>query len=92
MSQTGAPIGNQNAKKGRAWSEAVKRAIRAKYGKEWDESLQDLATELVNAAAAGDLTALKEIGDRIDGKPKQIVGGDDDSPFRLIIGWKSEKS
>lgn len=66
-----APLGNQNGSKGRAWSEAVKKAIRAKYGKEWDESLAELAAQLVNAAAAGDLQALKEIGDRIDGKPKQ---------------------
>lgn len=87
MSQVGAPPGNQNAAKGRKWSEAVKRAIRAKYGKELDESLQDLATKLVNAADGGDLQALKEVGDRIDGKPKQTVGGDEDAPLQMLIGW-----
>lgn len=78
-----APTGNTNASKGRQWSEAVKRAIRAKYGKDWDESLQELALELVKAAAGGDLQALKEIGDRIDGKPAQSVdlGSDPDRPL-----------
>jgi hypothetical protein len=74
-----APVGNQNAKKGKSWAEAVKRAIRAKYGKEWDEALQDLAAKLVDEADKGDLQALKEVGDRIDGKPKQTVGSDEDS-------------
>jgi hypothetical protein len=69
----GAPVGNQNGAKGRQWSEAVKRAIRAKYGKEWDEALQDLASKLVDAADGGDLQALKEVGDRLDGKPNQTV-------------------
>lgn len=88
MSQIGAPTGNQNAKKGKAWSEAIKRAIRGKYGKEWEESLQELAGKLVNAADSGDLTALKEIGDRLDGKPKQTIGGDEDAPLEMRIGWK----
>lgn len=91
MSQVGAPLGNQNAKKGKAWAEAVKRAIRAKYGKEWEESLQELAARLVAAADEGDLQALKEIGDRLDGKPKQTVGGDEETPLQMVIGWKSTK-
>jgi hypothetical protein len=80
----GAPVGNQNGSKGRAWGEAVKRAIRAKYGKEWDEALQDLASKLVEAADKGDLQALKEVGDRIDGKPKQQIEqtGLDDGPMQ----------
>jgi hypothetical protein len=88
----GAPVGNQNGAKGRQWSEAVKRAIRAKYGKEWDEALQDLASKLVDAADGGDLQALKEVGDRLDGKPKQTVGGDEDAPLAMTITWKQPKS
>jgi hypothetical protein len=87
----GAPVGNQNGAKGRQWSEAVKRAIRAKYGKEWDEALQDLASKLVDAADGGDLQALKEVGDRLDGKPKQTVGGDEDAPLAMTITWKQPK-
>ena len=69
----GAPVGNQNGAKGRQWSEAVKRAIRAKYGVEWDLALQQLATKLVEEADGGDLQALKEVGDRLDGKPSQTI-------------------
>jgi hypothetical protein len=83
----GAPVGNQNGSKGRQWSEAVKRAIRAKYGKEWEQALQDLASKLVDAADGGDLQALKEVGDRLDGKPKQIVeqSGLDGEPIKTSL-------
>ena len=78
-----APVGNQNGAKGRAWSEAVRRAIRAKYGVEWEEALQTLAGRLVDEADKGDLTALKEVGDRLDGKPSQALdlGSDPDRPM-----------
>lgn len=33
--------------------------------------LRKLARALVEAGAAGDVSALREIGDRLDGKPKQ---------------------
>ena len=89
----GAPAGNQNAKKGKAWSEAIRRAIREKYqGEDYEAKLAQLAQKLVNEADSGDIQALKEIGDRIDGKPAQSVaveGGD--SPVKLVVGWmKSE--
>jgi hypothetical protein len=91
LNQIGAPHGNQNAVKGKAWAEAVKRAIRAKYGKEWEESLQTLAGRLVDAADGGDLQALKEIGDRLDGKPKQQteVSGPDGSaiPMKTVVNF-----
>lgn len=89
----GAPVGNQNGAKGRQWSEAVKRAIRTKYGKEWDEALHDLAAKLVEAADEGDLQALKEVGDRIDGKPKQqteLSGPDGEAiPMRTVVNFVS---
>lgn len=89
MSQIGAPPGNQNAKKGKAWSEAIKRAIRGKYGKEWEESLQELAGKLVSAADSGDMQALKEIGDRLDGKPTQQteISGPDGAPMKTIVNF-----
>ena len=84
MSQVGAPAGNQNAKKGRAWAEAIRRAIREKYeGEDYEAKLAQLAARLVDEADAGDMQALKEIGDRIDGKPSQSldVGSDPDRPL-----------
>jgi hypothetical protein len=83
-----APVGNNNAAKGKAWAEAVKRAIRAKYGVEWEEALQTLAAKLVDEADGGDLAALKEVGDRIDGKPKQQIEASGEGGGPIVIGWQ----
>jgi hypothetical protein len=82
--ESGAQPGNKNAKKGKAWAEAIKRAIRTKYeGEDYEEKLAQLARKLVDAADAGDMAALKEVGDRHDGKPSQAVdlGSDPDRPL-----------
>jgi hypothetical protein len=84
----GAPVGNNNGSKGRAWSEAVKRAIRAKYGTEWEEALATLAAKLVDEADKGDLQALKEVGDRIDGKPKQQIEASGEGGGPLLLTWQ----
>ncbi len=92
MSQ-GAPLGNQNAKKGKAWSDAIRRAIREQVdGEDWEAKIANLAAKLVKAADSGDLAALKEVGDRIDGKPKQQleVAGEDGGPVQasLTVSFK----
>jgi hypothetical protein len=48
-------------------------------------TLDELALALVNAGKSGDVPALREIGDRLDGKvPQALVGGDADSqPIRV---------
>lgn len=44
-----------------------------------------IADALVAKALDGDIAAIKEINDRIDGKAVQpIAGSDEDSPIRLI--------
>lgn len=83
-----APVGNSNAAKGKAWADAVKRAIRTKYGKEWEQSLEELAAKLVEAADQGDLQALKEVGDRIDGKPKQQIEASGEGGGPLLLTWQ----
>ena len=93
MAGPGAPLGNKNASKNRPWSEAINRALLAEDGKK----LRALADKLIDAAMEGDVTALKEIGDRIEGKPAQSVmlGSDPDNPFvtrveRAVLDPKSE--
>ncbi len=48
-------------------------------------NLEASAVALFGAAKAGDVPAIKEIGDRLDGKvPQALVGGDEDSqPIRI---------
>jgi hypothetical protein len=62
---------------------AVKRPADAEFrGK---TKLDKLANALVDEAVKGDVPAIKEIGDRLDGKvPQALVGGDEDSqPVRV---------
>lgn len=50
------------------------------------DKLRAVADALVNKAMTGDVPAIKEIADRLDGKvPQAVVGGDDDSdPIKLV--------
>ena len=43
-----------------------------------------IATKLVNMAIDGDIQAIKEINDRVDGKATQVVAGDDDNPLKMV--------
>ena len=65
-SQGGAPLGNQNARRGARWRDAINKALRQD-----PDALDRLARALVAKAAEGDLAALREIGDRLDGKATQ---------------------
>lgn len=79
----GAPLGNQNAKKeNRRWAEAINRAIAQDDGKR----LREAAEKLLTLAAAGDISALKELGDRLDGKSVQaITGAEGESVFGPLV-------
>ena len=63
----------------REWSEALRRAVSelravAEDGKGPKiKALVLLARKVVNRALDGDMTAAKEIGDRLDGRPTQGV-------------------
>ena len=50
------------------------------------DKLRAVADALVNKAMTGDVPAIKEIADRLDGKvPQAVVGGDEDSdPIKLV--------
>lgn len=76
-----APKSPKNRWSEKLWRDAIRVAVlRASEDDKKRKKLQDLADALVNAGIAGDVPALKEIGDRLDGKvPQALVGGDDDS-------------
>jgi len=83
----GAPVGNKNAAKAKVWHAAIMRALeRRKPADERIQAIDELADKLLDLVAAGDLPALKEFGDRLDGKPAQAIigGGDDDPPIRTV--------
>lgn len=77
----GAPIGNQNAKEGRIWRDTLRRALLAQDG----VKLRRIADALLDKACEGDVSAIKEIGDRIDGKVAQSLGIGQDPELEPLI-------
>lgn len=72
MAERGAPEGNENARQGRRWREALQRAL-AREGSSVESGLDQCATALVKAAMAGKPWALEHIAERMDGKATQVV-------------------
>ena len=70
MATSGAQPGNKNASKNKVWSDLLRRlAMRDK------KQMEALAKALIDKAKAGDVPALKELGDRIEGKIPQAIEG-----------------
>jgi len=87
MSKAGAPVGNNNAIKGKPWRDAINRALKKRSKTGIAEALEEIAEKMLIAAENGDQWAIKELGDRIEGKPAQaIIGGDEDDPAVKVIG------
>lgn len=78
-----APQGNQFAVKAKRWSQAIDRALAARSRKDQIDALDQLAEKLLAKCDEGDMTALKELGDRLEGKAAQAVTvlGDEDQPL-----------
>lgn len=84
------PLGINGSEK-KPWADAIRRALaRRAEGKLAD--INALADRLIDSALAGELPALKELGDRLDGKPAQTIAGDPDAPQHMVIGWAQPKS
>lgn len=67
------------------WREALRRAVLKRV--ENDQRLDRIAERVVAQAMDGDMVAVKEIGDRLDGKPAQALEhtGPDGGP--LVVTW-----
>jgi hypothetical protein len=81
---SGAPEGNQNSiKSNRYFGETIKRMVTQSDG----EVLRKIAQALIDKASDGDLGAIKEFADRIDGKAMQEnkVTGDPEAPLVIQV-------
>ena len=67
----GAPVGNKNAANAKVWRAAIERALDARGAGDRRVALNTLAAKLLDKCEEGDLGALKELGDRLDGKAKE---------------------
>lgn len=94
----GGQPGNRNAANAKVWKAAVMRALD-KTGTDRKKAIDALAAALVEKGLTGDVAALKEIGDRVDGKSAQAInlGGQEDNPIvqkieRVIVDAPNKNS
>lgn len=79
--QSGNPTGQRRDK---PFRDALNLAIKESHGDRL--KLRAVAESLVEKAIAGDVSAIKEVADRLDGKvpQQQILTGDEDAPIRTV--------
>lgn len=85
--------GNPGGRPKRGWNwaklfeEAVDEELTTKDGKMTAQAKQFIVKKLVRMAVDGDMTAVKEIINRMDGMPKQSteIGGLDGGPLTIEI-------
>jgi uncharacterized protein GlcG (DUF336 family) len=84
VATSGAQPGNNNAAKSKAWTAAIMRALESRSLGKQIQALDELAAVLLDKCAEGDLAALQELGNRIEGKPAQgiTLSGDSDNPIQ----------
>lgn len=86
--QSGNPKGRPKAEW--TWSGMIKEAMEESYGD--NKTIKELmAKSLVKEGLKGNVQAMKEIGDRLEGRPKQSLemGGIDGKPIesKLIVEY-----
>lgn len=85
-----------SVKSDKEWHNAIRKAVH-ELRTETDadgvvqktKAINLLAKTLVTSAIKGDIAALKEIGDRLDGKPKQTVGGEGKNG-EFVFRWEND--
>ena len=82
----GGQPGNQNARKGKLFYDALRIALV----QEDKKKLRTITEKLVKSAENGEPWAIKEVMDRIDGKPVNTteLSGTDNSPLKLVVTWE----
>jgi len=81
MGTIGRPVGSES--KERPFRDALRKRIAAAEANQDIRRLDRIAAKLLAKAEAGDMLAIKEVADRLDGKPAQatVVSGDSEAPL-----------
>ena len=79
-----------SANKDKPFRDALRMELAAAGGDL--KRLRKIANALLEAAESGQLMAIKEVADRLDGRPPQAVVGDDTQPIEHVFRWKSGAS
>ncbi len=82
----GAPVGNQNGKKGKLFYDALRVALV----QEDKKKLRKITDKLVESAENGEPWAVKEIMDRMDGKPVNTteLSNTEGGIFKMVVAWE----
>ena len=88
-----APLGNQNAIKGRRWQQAIDRALDRRSKADAIHELDRLAEKFLDQVEDEGIRGFSELGDRLDGKPKQQIEatGADGGPLVVMISPEQAK-
>jgi hypothetical protein len=78
--ERGGQIGNQNAARGKIWNDHLRRAII----QDDFRRVRQAAEKLLDLAAQGEPWAIKELGDRLDGKAIQATTLEDASGNTIL--------
>ena len=68
----------------KSFAAMLRIAIQEQGSKDGYTKLPDIAEQLVELAIKGDMPAIKEVADRLDGKPAQSIIGDEENPLEVI--------
>ena len=80
--QSGNPGGRAREK---TWADAIRIAVNEAYEDGDKKKLRVLADKLVDKALQGEIAAMKEIGDRLDGKAAQSVAVSGDAATSYVV-------
>ena len=83
MAERGGQPGNHNASKNRPWRQAIERALARRSKASQTEALDALAEKFLDMAER-DIAAMREFGDRLDGKPAQAITGADGGALVIV--------
>jgi hypothetical protein len=75
--------GRSGPKQEKPFRDALMLAIKEAHGEH--KKLRAVAESLVERAIEGDVRAITEVADRLDGKPAQAIVGDNEAPLEIII-------
>jgi hypothetical protein len=82
---SGAPLGNQNSNKSnRLFGETIKRIVTQSDG----EVARKIAEALILKAQDGDISAIREFADRVDGKVVQQIDQNTELSGEVAYTWK----
>jgi len=73
-----------SSKNNRLWADTLKRALLQADG----NKIRAIAEALIEKAASGDVSAIRELGDRVDGKPTQQIDQTTEHSGEVTYTWK----